>query len=370
MRKIHGLVILCLVALCLTGCANSNPSTNKIPELPEDNIPMHTISQESQAETNTIVFEYYNETFTWDANDGTVCSVSVILPALNSEDAFAEEYNCAIESYADDLLDYIKRVMEAGELADTVSVSYDAYLNKDLLSILITEQLASGAASYQVTSFDLEQRKKLTTPELASRLLELDYPSFLEVGNVFVWQDFFDRYAETEPDTVRTTEIFDGIQRAIPLDTYNMYNRQLFLNETGDVMLLFQRVLISEDWEYGLMSEECILPIKLEKLDWSASSQEGSMDTLLTLPVSGRRYYPEYYSYLLQSAFMDSPKLFIEQLGNLEEDSVDRVINYLYYAAGDEESEQIQDMCTALVSSGLLKDMAQSVVEKLLDGRS
>lgn len=370
MRRIYGVIILCLLTCCLTSCAAQKSAGSEICELPEDSIPAYTIPQVKRTESDSIVLENYNETFTWDANDGTTCSVSVILPALNSEDEFAEEYNSTIKSYADDLLSCINRVSEAAEPSSTVSVSYEAYLNEGLLSILITEQDVSGTTFYQVHTFDLEQKKELTTPELASRLLNLDYPSFLEAGNAFVWQDFFDRYAETEPDTVKTTEIFDGIRYSIPLDTYNLYNRQLFLNEAGDVMLLFQRVLFTEDWAYGLLSEACILPFELEKLDWTASSPEKAMEALLTLLISDRRYYPEFYSYLLQSAFLDSPYLFVEQLGQMDADRADRVIGYLYYAAGDENSVQIQDMCTALISGGLLKDTEQSVVQKFLNKRS
>jgi len=266
MRRIYGVIILCLLTCCLTSCAVQESAGSLIRELPEASIPEYSIPQVKQTENDSIVLENYNETFTWDANDGTTCSVSVILPALNSKDEFAKEFNSTVKSYADDLLDYIKRVSEAAEAANTISVSYDAYLNEGLLSILITEEYSSGASFYQVNSFDLEQKKELTTPELASCLLDLDYPSFLEAGNAFVWKDFFDRYSETEPDTVRTTEIFDGVHRAISLDSYNQYNRKLFINGAGDVMLLFQRVLLTEDWEYGLISEECILPINLEEL--------------------------------------------------------------------------------------------------------
>lgn len=370
MRRICKAIILCLMICCLTSCAVQKSAGSEIRELPEDSIPAYTISQVKQTENDSIVLENYNETFTWDANDGSTCSVSVILPALNSEDEFAEEYNSTIKSYADDLLNYIKRVSEAAEPSSAVSVSYEANLNEGLLSILITEQDASGIAFYQVHTFDLEQKKELTTPELASRLLNLDYPSFLEAGNAFVWQDFFDKYSETEPDTVRTTEIFDGVHRGILLDSYNQYNRQLFINEAGDVMLLFQRVLLTEDWAYGLMSEACVLPFELEKLDWTASSPEEAMDTLLTLPISDRGYYPEFYSYLLQRTFLDNPNLFVEQAGQMDADSVDRVIDYLFYAAWDDVPVEIQDTCTALLSGGLLKDTALSAVNKILNEKS
>lgn len=370
MRKIVVWILGVFLLLSMAGCKQQEEIGTQNYDLPEEDLPLYVVPTVRMPETDETVFTNYNIRASWQTENGAECSVEVLLPGLNPELNFAEEYNRTIESYANDLLAYIMRTAEAAEASNTVSVSYESYLNEDLLSILITEQFDSGRASYQVATFDLEQGKKLETPELSNRLLGLDYPSFLLAGNAFVWQDFFDRYAETEPDTTRTTEIFNGVRNSIPMDTFNLYNRNLFINESGDVMLLFQRVLLSEDWQYGLESEEYIMPIKVAELDWTAPSPEEAMDTLLTLSVSDRRYYPEYYSYLLQSAFGDSPNLFVEQLGTLEADSADRVIDYLYYAAGDEGTEQIQDMCTALLSSGKLKDMAQSVVEKILNRKN
>lgn len=360
------MLLLSIIGLVgVVGCSNQEPTGIHSIELPKEDVPQYMVPQKPQAGIDDVVFTNYNASFTWKTSDGTDCAVKVILPALNSIEGFAEEYNHTIKCYTDDLLGYIRSAAEAGVPSNTVSVSYDAYLNEDLLSILITEQFASGTASYQVASFDLEQRKELTTPELASRLLGLDYPSFLQVGNAFVWWDFFNRYAETEPDTVKTTEIFNGIRCAIPLDTYNLYNRQLFYNEYGDVMLLFQRVLLSEDWQYGLESEEYILPINIEELEWTASSKEDSMDALLTLPVSNRRYYPEYYSYLLQNALINDPELFIKQLSCLEANSADMVVDYLYYAAWDNILVEISEVCSNLLSDESLLSDQRYTVEKI-----
>lgn len=370
MRKVVALILTVFLLSGVTGCKKQEERNVKDYLLPKDDLPQYVVPMIGSMNANETVVTNYEVHASWQVENGMECSVEVSLPALNPVLDFAAEYNQTIESYANDLMEYIARTAEAAKSSNTVSVSYESYLNENLLSILITQQFDSGKASYQVATFDLEQGKKLETPELAARLLGLDYPSFLLAGNAFVWQDFFDRYGETEPDTTKTTEIFNGVRNSIPLDTYNLYNRNLFINESGDAMLLFQRVFLSEDWQYGLESEECILPIKVAELDWTAPSPEEAMDTLLTLPVSGRRYYPEYYSYLLQTAFLDRPNFFVEQLGNLGVDSIDRVIDYLYYAAGDEGTEQIQDMCTALFSSGTLKDAAQSVVEKILNRKN
>lgn len=364
-KRIFILLLSIIWLVGVVGCSSQEPTRTHSIELPKEDIPQYMVPRKPQAGIDDVVFTNYNVVFTWKISDGTDCVVKVTLPALNTIEGVAEKYNHTIKSYADDLLGYIKSAAEAGASSNTISVSYDAYLNEDLLSILIMEQYASGAASYQVASFDLEQRKELTTPELASRLLGLDYPSFLQAGNAFVWWDFFNRYAETEPDTTRSTEIFNGIRYAIPLDTYNLYNRQLFYNENGDVMLLFQRVLMSEDWQYGLKSEDYILPINIEELEWMASSKEDSMDALLTLPVSDRRYYPEYYSYLLQNALINDPELFIQQLSCLEANSADMVVDYLYYAAWDNIWVEISEVCSNLLSDESLLSDERHTVEKI-----
>ena len=365
MRKIVVWILAAFLLFSVAGCKQQKEIGTQNYDLPEDDLPLYVVPTVGTPETDAMVFANYDIRASWQTENGAVCSVEVLLPALNPELNFAEKYNRTIESYANDLLAYIMRTAEAAESSNTVSVSYESYLNEDLLSILITEQFDSGRASYQVVTFDLELGKKLETPELASRLLGLDYPSFLLVGNTFVWQDFFDRYAETEPDTTRTTEIFNGVRSSIPMDTYNLYNRNLFINESGDVMLLFQRVLLSEDWQYSLESEEYILPINEAELGWISPAPEEAMDTLLTLPVSGRRYYPEYYSYLLQDTFLNDPVMFIQCLSCLDSDSIEAVVGYINYATWDDVLSEITVACTNLLSDGSLSSAEKLIVEQI-----
>ena len=206
MRKIVVWILAAFLLFSVAGCKQQKEIGTQNYDLPEDDLPLYVVPTVKTSETDATVFANYDIRASWQTENGTECSVEVLLPALNPELNFAEKYNRTIESYANDLLAYIIRTAEAAKSSNTVSVSYKSYLNEDLLSILITEQFDSGRASYQVATFDLEQGKKLETPELASRLLGLDYPSFLLAGNTFVWQDFFDRYAKTEPDTTRTTD--------------------------------------------------------------------------------------------------------------------------------------------------------------------
>ena len=365
MRKAVVVILTVFLLFGVVGCKNQEEISVQDCDIPQDNLPKYVIPMTGVQGTDETVLTNYDVRASWQTENGTECSVEITLPALNPDLDFAEEYNRTIENYTNDLLDYLISAAEAAMPSNTVSVSYEAYFNEDLLSILITEQFASGQASYQVATFDLEEGKKLETSELASRLLGLDYPSFLLAGNAFVWRDFIDRYAETEPDTTRTTEIFNGIQNSIPLDTYNLYNRKLFINESGNVMLLFQRVLLSEDWQYGLESEEYISQIKVAELDWTPSSQEKSMDTLLTLPVSGRRYYPEYYSYLLQNAFLNDPRMFIQRLSLLDADSIEIEIDYINYAAWGDVLTEITVACTNLLSDESLLPVEKHVVEKI-----
>lgn len=359
MRKICRLTILCFVLFCLISCANQDSVDDHVCRLPEDSIPGYSFPQAQQSDT--LVFENYSEIFTWDVNDGTICSVEVSLPAMNPIAEIADEYNLSVSQYAEDILAYIDYTSQNGLAANIVSVSFETYQSDNIFSILITEKNASGDTSYQVESFDLDTKEKLTTPELTDRLLKMDYPSFLLASNILVCEDFSENYSNENIDQ----ETYDSILGLIPVDTYNLYNRRIFQNNDGDILMLYQQVLMSEDWWYGLQSKACIAEIDLDSATWNNVDLEDAMHNLLTLRVSYRRYYPEYYSYLLQDTFMSAPETFIEQLSLLDETQSEEIIDYLFYAATDNILIPFGEICSEYLSIESLTDAERATAKRI-----
>lgn len=378
-KRIFDAALLLILFLVLAGC--SSPSEVHTPEyqLPEAKIPPYVVPDSPintyPEEVSEWVITNYDNIFSWEDSDGKSYVVHVTLPAMEPVAKFATDYNSTIEAYAKDLLDDIIGAAQTGEYLNTCTVSYEAYLYGDLLSILITEQYDSGECDYYVSTFDLVELVKLSTADLAERLLGLDYASFLLASNLVVNHDYIDRYYqeihEIPTDEMNEAQLeqldtYGRILNSMPTDTFNLYYRDLYVNNDGEVMLVFQGILISDDWQYGLDTTDRIAPINLRNLYWTDVPQSEALYNLMTLEISDRRYYPEFYSYLLQEALLNDPAAFIGELAFFSDDGANRVIDYIFYAAGDEKRESIKDVCTLFLSNGTLWDGETAIVTEIL----
>lgn len=378
-RKLFAVALLLTLVLVLAGCASPNEASTPEYRLPEAIIPAYVVpdspSNTYPKEVSEWVMTNYDNIFSWEDSDGKRYDVHVTLPAVEPVAKFATDYNSAIEAYAKDLLDEIWEAAQNEEYLNTCTVSYEAYLYGDLLSILITEQYDSGECDYQVSTFDLVELVELSTSDLADRLLGLDYASFLLASNLVVNHDYIDRYYQEihkDPTEEMTEEqlvqldTYGRILNAMPTDTFNLYYRDLYIKNDGEVMLVFQGILISDDWQYGLDTTDRIAPINLRDLYWTDIPQDKALYDLMTLEISDRRYYPEFYSYLLQEALLNDPAAFISELSFFSDEGANRVIDYIFYAAGEEQRKAIKNALTMMISQNELWENEEAVIDNIL----
>lgn len=379
-KKLFATALLLILFIGLAGC--SFPSEVHTPEyqLPEAKIPAYVVPDSPintyPKEVNEWVITNYDNIFSWEDSDGKSYVVHVTLPAIEPVAKFAVDYNSTIKAYAKDLLDDIMGAVQNGEYLNTCTVSYEAYLYGDLLSILITEQYDSGECDYYVSTFDLVELVELSTADLAERLLGLDYASFLLASNLVVERDYIDRYYqeihEIPRDEMNETQLeqldtYGRILNSMPTDTFNLYYRDLYVNNNGETMLVFQGILISDDWQYGLNTTDRIAPINLRNLYWTDVPQSEALCNLMTLEISDRRYYPEFYSYLLQEALLNDPAAFIGELAFFSDEGANRVIDYIFYAAWDEQGKNINNVCVGLLENNNLWDAEEDIVMAIIE---
>lgn len=379
-KRLFASALLLILLSCLTGC--SSPSEVHTPEyqLPETKIPAYVVPDRPTStypeEVSEWVMTNYDNIFSWEDSDGKSYVVHVTLPAIEPVAKFATDYNNTIEAYAKDLLDDIMGAAQNGEYVNTCTVNYDAYLYDDLLSILITEQYDSGECDYYVSTFDVVELVELSTTDLAERLLGLDYASFLLASNLVVERDYIDRYYQ-EIHEIPTDKMTDAqlerldtygrILNSMPTDTFNLYYRDLYVNNDGEVMLVFQGILISDDWQYGLDTTDSIAPINLRNLYWTDVPQSEALHNLMTLEISDRRYYPEFYSYLLQEALLNDPAAFIGELAFFSDEGANRVVDYIFYAAWDEQCKSINNICFDLLENNDLWDAEEAILTAIIE---
>ena len=381
MKSFYKLAILLLLALFLCGCSTEKEELVCY-VLPADKPTIVTspvvASISNPTSADEWVFTNYKADLSW-TTDTDKKVVQIALPAIQPVSDFAMTYNNRIEEWGNDLLADICAAANASEYINTCTVTYEAYLNDNLLSILLIEEFDTGECDYAVANFDVETGEELETPDLCLRLLGLDYPSFLMASNLVVQNDFRNRYYNPHygnayedvfdvlsGEEKTNAEIYHATLRSLPTDTFNLYHRSLYLDAEGQVMIVFRGLLMSEDWWYGLDSEDRISSICLQEIGWISLSSDSALIELLTLAVSGRRYYPEYYSYILQDAFIYSPKEYVSALANLDESQKEYTVNMMVYSITLDTETEIAEACYALIDEGELTSSEQTAINMIL----
>lgn len=338
-----------------------------------------TISIDNPNSADEWVVANFHTDLHWVADNYEEKHVRITLPAIQPIAEFATEFNAYIEKMGNDLIADIRNVANDSSYINISSVSYEASLNENLLSILLIEQFDTGEYNYKVYNFDVETGEELKTPDLCQRLLGLDYPSFLLASNRIIQRDFRDRYfkplyGDTYEDVIdvltdeekNCAEAYYATLYSLPTDTFNLYNRSLYMDAEGREMLVFEGLLMSDEWWYELNTEGRIAPICLQEIDWKPVSKSSALTNLLTLPISGRRYYPEYYSYILQDAFLCSPKEYITVLSAFDRSQIEYAIDMLNYCMSEETKTIIVGTCGALIDNANITPLERTVVDCIL----
>lgn len=382
MRKLQ--IVSILVMLLLLCSCSPNEKSVVCCLLPNDeplqiSLPSSPTVLEPSTSDEWVMTTYMTE-LRWNTEDGEQERIQITLPAIQPTAGFAHEYNCNIKAWGEDLIaDVCAAAGEASNI-NTSSVSFEAYLNEGVLSILLIEEFETGKCNYDVANFDVVSGRKLNTAELSRRWLDLDYPTFLWFSTQVVISDFKgDYYNPAFGDAYE--EVFDVlsgeekeqakryhfIKQSIPTDTFNLYHRSLFKNENGKVMMIYQGVLMSDDWQYGLSSTERVVNLSSQEIQWESIPQVDMLQELLTLQVGDRRYYPEYYSYILQMAFCDRPKEYILALETLSKEQIAQTINALAYCVDTDTSALIIWKCDALMVDSIMPDEVKIICNSIID---
>lgn len=381
MKSFYKLAILLLLTLFLCGCSTETEEVVCY-VLPTDKPAIVTSPVSASISIPTSVDEWvftnYKADLSW-TTDTDKKVVRIALPAIQPVSDFAMTYNNRIEEWGNDLLADICTAANDSAYINTCTVSYEAYLNENLLSILLIEEFDTGECDYAVANFDVATGKELRTPDMCLRLLGLDYPSFLLASNLVVQNDFRNRYYNSHygdayedvfdvlsGEEKINAEIYHATLHSMPTDTFNLYHRSLYMDAEGQVMLVFQGLQMSEDWWYGLDSEDRISSICLQEIGWVPSSNDSAFIELLTLAVSGRRYYPEYYSYILHDAFIYSPKEYTSALSRLDKSQKEYTINMMEYSVTLDTETEIVETCYALIDGGELTSSEQTAINMIL----
>lgn len=188
--------------------------------------------------------------------------------------------------------------------APTVSIDYDAWLNGDVLSIVITTKTATDYIEYRVDNFDLKDKEPLTVADMCDEYLDLDYPVFLKYTSDSILQDFETEYADF---AAQYPEEYDFIRKLFLSDMWVILNRSLYLNERGTLMLVCDRPSVAGAAFYSSIQEMQVDPALI-------SSEAEAWTWLFDLYLGADQDNAEYAAQILRIAYTDEGDDFMDAL--------------------------------------------------------
>ncbi len=304
---------------------------NPDPPAPSENNP-ETIPPQFEKHNHwaldKIVTAGYREEFEWMSYAENANHVQIELPSIQPDYPFAKDFNEEMEQYAQTRIKELNANIQHGTDTFLSSVSYEAYLNRDTLSIVVIEQTCIDLTNYTVYNFDMEDRNAMDIAEMADEYLDLEYPQFLYASNEIILREFNERFAQfrdSEPD------YYNDIINLITDDPAAMLDRSLYLGQDGQLMMVYDAPSIAGALYYPSRMEfptnKSIIPTERESWNWFLGlSSELSEEKAAA------------YTQLLKTAFADDPDDFSDALSSLSDADAQQVIAFILHAyAGQED---------------------------------
>lgn len=367
-----GLVVVMVSVLAFTQIANAEAkSIYHLPdEAPSFSIPSNLTDNFGSHSIDDLVAPHYN--FQLVAGDHTT---DVSLPVIKAR--FGNDFNIEITERLNTLIGNILFYLEQGESYIVNSVSYEAYIGQEMLTILLWTDYNGGQIRCEPWFFDLSEGKQITdTWKQAEALLGMEYSTFLWVTDRYIQASFAETYYEqvyTAPEDQMDDEQlafldnYRGILKEIPCDISSAFSRWVFPGD-GKVYMLYELPLVCNDWYSGFRTEAKLVEIDASILQYkdmitpTAAMKEAILNN--TVHVMGGS--DQACALLERRLFYSSPKLFIEAVAEAYELDQEYAIDFLLRYGSDDELSSIQMLCGNLESSVRLTNPESEVVTKII----
>lgn len=350
----------------------TEPVSADVPQIPQQN----TLQSGNPKALSDWVFTNYEQTFSWRDGVNNFCSVSITLPALAPVSDFAILFNEEIRelgnSYVAEVTDCQKQ-----ETSNILSrVTYEAYLFDDILSIVLIEDTTFDYTAYRSWSFDLTDQEALNTAELCDELLDMDYPEFILASNAITAQHFKEQYGsfiasmdnqQTSTDSYFETELpaevalYHELLEQIPYDTVSIRNRQLFVGEKGQVMLVYDAPSLA-----GASHYPTIIPFDLSNVSWKRPTEETAYGELLRLTEYVDGAYAESYASILLEAFFADSEDFVKHAAKATSTRQENIVSFLNYGLQPQQAERFQSIGRELLKEDDLTESETALLNRLV----
>lgn len=256
--------VFMLVTACHTYAPDSTEPIHSDPAVPDT-----SVTEALPLTAEDLIITVMDETISWTDSAGNDNIVHIRIPKVVSDGGFVSDYNYEILSYGNEILAEVEDSAEGAYSPHIVSVDYEAWLNDDMLSILVTTKTCTDYVEYRADNFSLADGKAYDTAAMCSKFLNLDYPVFLKYTSDKIMQDFETEHADF---ISRFPEDYVFVRDLYLSDLSFIKYYQLYLNQAGTLMLICDRPAIAGAGYYAeickMSVDSAILPAEQDAWNW------------------------------------------------------------------------------------------------------
>lgn len=355
-RKILVLCIILTIFNILSGCETSRYIPEPTYMMPDENLispnspylPMTTIPFTEPVHDQTSIYSQlpssledwvsilHYEEFIWTDDVGNQNKVSVTLPAINPVFDSAAAYNEQIRIIGQKVISEITECVEFSTSCPILRVSFEAYLNDSILSIVLIHQYDADYTEYLVHSFNLSEGRQINLSDFCFTYLGLDYPGFIYATNKLIENEFEDKFGsygiEHDP------ELYHQIKDEISLDALSILDRNLFIGENGQLMLLYNAPSMA-----GAAYYPTIKPFDIRQIGLiEEPTDEESYEYLFRLVLQADDIQGSACQQILKKAFDEDADDFSEELSKQNPEQINTIVAFLVKGYGIETEKLAQ----------------------------
>lgn len=257
MKTLKAMICMLLAALLLTGCAatppeDTKPDTTTAPdttpaqteatvettvaaELSAPVYPERSVTAlPEKANVEDVVSSYWEETLEWVDKPGNACSLPIAIPQIHpfSDDAIRceKEIFDILFPIAEETLTHMEEKLSQS----WAKIGYEAFVNEDVLSLVIVKETDYDLTEYHVYNLDLSTGEQLTREGLLEKLAvsEADFKAAAESA---VEETFVNRYGEKGKNA---DQDFYQEQLERSLSKENLEKTEIYLDAEGKAVLV------------------------------------------------------------------------------------------------------------------------------------
>lgn len=291
---------------------------------------------------------YTGSTFWYDAYDNEYdidIELPLLVPFCDGAKAINQEIRDFFQPRIDSINDaYLYRLGQFEGI-----ISYEAYLNGNVFSLIIIRDAAIDYNVYHTYNLDISTGKQLSKFDMIQRFAGVSYPEFLMHATYTVYDHMYRDY-ESKGNISNNLGWFNQLEH----DAITMQNYELVLDADGTLIL------------YNVHNSTFMHTV-VAPYDGTAHGAEfsgGEKDAyrwLFTRQTDGA--YADAFAGLLADSFFLAPESFLRYLSEMDDTTVQDIAGHIAYDLQPDEFDSFKTLCNQYLSNNATAKAAKALLD-------